>query len=91
MFAQNQTISETAATIHWCSCSAESGLLWLVWQPAAVGAINHGSVTFEAVDFAYPSRPDLPILRGFNLSIEENTQVRSSVASIFLDLRLFGL
>ena len=41
----------------------------------ASGAIAHGSVLFEGVDFAYPSRSDLPVLKGFDLSVEENTQV----------------
>ena len=49
-----------------------------VAQPAA---ITRGSVTFEKVDFAYPSRSDLPVLKGFDLSVEENTQVALCGAS----------
>lgn len=29
----------------------------------------HGTVSFDNVDFAYPTRPDVPVLRNFSLSI----------------------
>jgi ATP-binding cassette subfamily B protein len=33
----------------------------------------HGLVEFRDVGFSYPSRPNVPVLRGFNLSIAPNT------------------
>nr|ADQ20481.1 P-glycoprotein [Poeciliopsis lucida] len=33
--------------------------------------IFHGNVSFEDVKFNYPSRPDIPILRGLNLSVKK--------------------
>lgn len=32
-----------------------------------------GDVTFEGVDFAYPTRDDLPVLQGFHLSVPADT------------------
>jgi ATP-binding cassette subfamily B protein len=32
-----------------------------------------GSVEFHSVDFSYPSRPDVPVLKSFSLSIPPNT------------------
>lgn len=32
-----------------------------------------GEVQFEDVDFTYPSRPDVPVLRGFSLRVPPNT------------------
>jgi len=29
-----------------------------------------GRIEFQSVDFAYPTRPDLPVFHGFNLVIE---------------------
>jgi len=33
------------------------------------------AVSFQGVDFAYPSRSDVPVLKGFSLNIEPGTQV----------------
>jgi ABC-type multidrug transport system fused ATPase/permease subunit len=31
--------------------------------------IMHGLVEFRGVDFSYPTRPNVPVLRNFNLTI----------------------
>jgi ATP-binding cassette, subfamily B (MDR/TAP), member 1 len=36
---------------------------------------SSGSVQFENVDFHYPCRPDLPVLKNFTLEIKSNTTV----------------
>ncbi|VDL59799.1 unnamed protein product [Hymenolepis diminuta] len=35
----------------------------------------HGKIEFKNVDFTYPSRPDVPILRNFSLTIEAGQKV----------------
>lgn len=36
---------------------------------------DHPAISFKAVDFAYPSRPDVPVLQNFQLDIEPGMQV----------------
>jgi len=38
--------------------------------PAAVQGVSSGRIELRSVDFAYPTRPDLPVFHGFNLVIE---------------------
>ncbi|KAI8319025.1 P-loop containing nucleoside triphosphate hydrolase protein [Martensiomyces pterosporus] len=40
----------------------------------AVGKI-HGDISFRNIHFSYPSRPDVPILKGFNLEIRPGQKV----------------
>jgi ABC-type multidrug transport system fused ATPase/permease subunit len=36
---------------------------------------EHAAISFNGVDFAYPSRPDVPVLNGFHLEIAPGMQV----------------
>jgi ATP-binding cassette subfamily B protein len=44
-------------------------------SPVALPSPARGEVSFEGVDFAYPGRPDLPALRGFDLSVKPGETV----------------
>jgi len=44
-------------------------------QPRLVPRPAKGAVAFEKVTFAYPSRPDLPVLNGFDLTIAPGERV----------------
>jgi ATP-binding cassette subfamily B protein len=44
-------------------------------SPVALPSPARGEVSFEGVDFAYPGRPELPALRGFDLSVKPGETV----------------
>ncbi|MFZ5668904.1 MAG: ABC transporter transmembrane domain-containing protein [Pseudomonadota bacterium] len=44
-------------------------------RPAPLPAPARGEIAFEAVTFAYPGRPDLPALRGFDLRVRPGETV----------------
>jgi ATP-binding cassette, subfamily B, bacterial len=44
-------------------------------DPKALDAKNTGRITFDAVRFNYPSRPDTPALKNLNLTIEPGEQI----------------
>ena len=44
-------------------------------HPRPMPAPPRGEVSFEQVRFAYPGRPDLPALRGFNLQVRRGERV----------------
>lgn len=44
-------------------------------HPVALPSPARGAVTFEKVTFAYPGRPDLPALRGFDLQVRPGETV----------------
>jgi ATP-binding cassette subfamily B protein len=44
-------------------------------RPVALPTPPRGEVEFDAVTFAYPGRPDLPALRGFNLHVRPGERV----------------
>ncbi|TFF27331.1 ATP-binding cassette domain-containing protein [Jiella endophytica] len=44
-------------------------------RPAALPAPATGRVTFEAVSFSYPSRPDMPTLNGLSFDVEPGETV----------------
>lgn len=48
-------------------------------RPAALPFPAKGTVAFEDVAFAYPSRPDLPSLRGVSFRVNAGRRSRSSV------------
>ena len=44
-------------------------------KPKALPAPARGEIAFEGVTFAYPGRPDLPALRGFDLAVKPGETV----------------
>jgi ATP-binding cassette subfamily B protein len=44
-------------------------------RPKTLPSPARGNIAFEDVTFAYPGRPDLPALRGFNLTVEPGETV----------------
>jgi ATP-binding cassette subfamily B protein len=44
-------------------------------QPRALPAASRGEVALEGVTFAYPGRPDLPALKGFDLKVAPGERV----------------
>ncbi len=44
-------------------------------RPVALPVPAHGAVAFENVTFAYPGRPDLPALNGFDLTVSPGERV----------------
>jgi ABC-type multidrug transport system fused ATPase/permease subunit len=48
-----------------------------VQEPASAGSLPDGAsaIRFENVDFAYPTRPDVPVLQNFSLDIPSGAQV----------------
>ena len=44
-------------------------------QPKPLPSPARGEVAFEKVDFAYPGRPDMPALRGFDLQVRPGERV----------------
>lgn len=44
-------------------------------QPKPLPTPSNGEVAFERVNFAYPGRPDLPALRGFDLRVQPGERV----------------
>jgi ATP-binding cassette, subfamily B (MDR/TAP), member 1 len=46
-----------------------------IFPPLSDNDTSSGSVKFEHVDFSYPCRPDLSVLKNFTLEIKSNTTV----------------
>ncbi|MFT4090562.1 MAG: ABC transporter transmembrane domain-containing protein [Asticcacaulis sp.] len=44
-------------------------------HPVALPQPTRGDIRFDAVDFAYPSRPDQPVLQGFSLEVKAGETV----------------
>ena len=55
-------------------------------QPKPLPSPARGEVAFEKVDFAYPGRPDMPALRGFDLQVRPGERV----ALVAQDVPLFS-
>jgi ABC-type bacteriocin/lantibiotic exporter with double-glycine peptidase domain len=35
----------------------------------------NGSITFDSVDFTYPTRPDAPVLKSFSLNVQKSQRI----------------
>ncbi|WGF88185.1 ABC transporter transmembrane domain-containing protein [Marinivivus vitaminiproducens] len=76
-------LSEIAGDLQRAAGASERLFELLATEPAITapaGALQareraQGRVTFEAVDFAYPARPDHPVLHGFSLDVDPGSTV----------------